>query len=197
MKKLLILSLGIVLTSALYAQKGKEKAGSNPKKEARDVILGTESKNEKARPEKSASKKSEEAIWDGTSEKGGPKPSKNQPAKVRAAFQRDYPNATHVRWSKYRGDWTASFGNGITSSTAVYHANGQRKDTRTVVPKADVPKVILEDILKKRPRSLFGDIVKIEVPQLAKDIFRIKTIESGSPRFTFYDARGSEVKYDY
>ena len=116
---------------------------------------------------------------------------------MRAAFQRDYPNATHVRWSKYRGDWTASFGNGITSSTAVYHANGQRKDTRTVVPKADVPKVILEDILKKRPRSLFGDIVKIEVPQLAKDIFRIKTIESGSPRFTFYDARGSEVKYDY
>ena len=100
MKKLLILSLGIVLTSALYAQKGKEKPGSNPKKEARDVILGTESKNEKARPEKSASKKSEEAIWDGTSEKGGPKPSKNQPAKVRAAFQRDYPNATHVRWSK-------------------------------------------------------------------------------------------------
>ena len=44
MKKLLILSLGIVLTSAIYAQKGKEKAASNPKKEARDVILGSEAK---------------------------------------------------------------------------------------------------------------------------------------------------------
>ena len=28
----------------------------------------------------------------------GPIPSKNQPAKVRAAFQRDYPNAGNVSW---------------------------------------------------------------------------------------------------
>ena len=53
-------------------------------------------------------------AWEGTSDKrdNGPKLSKNQQAKVRTAFQRDYPNPTNINRSKYRGDWTAIFGNG-------------------------------------------------------------------------------------
>jgi hypothetical protein len=42
-----------------------------------------------------------------------------------------------------------------------------------------------------------SDAVKIEVPRAVKEIFRVKTIESGTPRFTFYNADGKEVNYDY
>lgn len=203
MKKLIILSLSVFLCTALMAQKGKNKntGGNDPKKEARDIILGG-SKNEGpsgGQTGNTTSKRSDEVIWAGTSEKGGggPKPSKNQPAKVRSAFQNDYPNATNVRWSKYRGDWTATFGNGPITSTAVYHANGQRKDTRTVVSRPQVPKIIIDDILKRKPRVQLSDIVKIEVPQAARDIFRIRTVEGGTSRYMFYDAGGVEVKYNY
>ena len=42
-----------------------------------------------------------------------------------------------------------------------------------------------------------SDIVKIEVPESTKNIFRVKTIEANGPKFNFFDADGKEVKYDY
>lgn len=58
--------------------------------------------------------------------------SKNQPAKVRAAFHRDFPNATNVTWTKDRGYWTATFSNGIlNTNTVTYAANGQRISGRS------------------------------------------------------------------
>lgn len=192
MKKLLTMSLACILCTVIFAQKQKDKTNKtgNPKQEARTVVLGTE---------KQKGNKNTDGIWEGTkdSDGGAPKPSKNQPAKVRAAFAKDYPGATAVSWSKYRGDWTVTFNNGLARSVAVYHANGQRKDTRTLVQKTQLPKIILDDIFKRRPNAQLGDIVKIEAPQVIKDIFRIKTIEAGTPRFTFYNTEGKEVKYEY
>lgn len=52
--------------------------------------------------------------------------SKNLPAKVRAAFSNDYPNATNVTWTKSNGHWTATFPNGIYRRSVTYAANGQR-----------------------------------------------------------------------
>ncbi len=190
MKKLSLLLLAFTISGTLLAQKGKNKdKKENPKTEARDKILGKDKKSPK---------KDDAAIWEGTKDKdgGGPKPSKNQPAKVREAFRKDYPNATNVSWSKYRGDWTASFGNGLVRSTAVYHANGERKDTRTLIEHKSLPQTII-DIFKKRNAVEMGNIVKIEVPQAVKDVFRIRTVESGKVRFEFYDAGGQEVKYEY
>jgi hypothetical protein len=191
MKKLLIISTACILFTGVSAQK-KEKntKADNPRQEARDVVLS---------PQKEKASKNTDIIWEGTKDSDGgvPKPSKNQPAKVRASFAKDYPNATSVSWSKYRGDWTATFNNGISRSVAVYHANGQRKDTRTVVQKTQLPKIILDDIFKRRPNVQLSDVIRIEVPQAVKDIFRIKTVEAGVPRFSFYNADGKEVKYDY
>lgn len=195
MKKLFSFCFTFLVCASLFAQKEKQKnnKAENQKQEARNVVLGE--------PKNSSGKNGKEpdAIWDGTKDHdgGSPKASKNQPAKVRSAFASDYPNATNVTWSKYRGDWTATFNNGIIRSVAVYHANGQRKDTRTVIQKPQVPKIIIDDIFRKRPRSQLGDIVKIEVPEAVKDIFRIKTIEAGTPRFSFYNTDGKEVSYDY
>ena len=152
-----------------------------------------------ANKDKEEKQKHHTAIWEGTKDTdgGGPKPSKNQPAKVRAAFKRDYPNATSVSWTKYRGDWTATFRRGLVGwSTAVYHANGERRDTRTPVPQAEIPRKI-EDIFRKRPDTRLEDVIKIEIPKTIKDIFRIKTVVDGTARFVFYDADGQEVQYNY
>lgn len=190
MKKLSIFCIAFLTSTSLFAQKQKINKSGNQKQEARNAVLGQQKDKEN---------KGVDAIWDGTKDFNGesPKPSKNQPAKVRDAFAKDYPNATNVSWSKYRGDWTATFNNGLDRSVAVYHANGQRKDTRTVIQKTRLPKVILDDIFKKRRNAQLSDIVKIEVPQSVKDIFRVKILESGTPRFSFYDTNGKEVTYDY
>lgn len=57
--------------------------------------------------------------------------SKNTPRKVGDAFNRDFPNATSVSWTKNQGSWTANYRNGGIlggSGTATYRANGQRVD---------------------------------------------------------------------
>jgi hypothetical protein len=189
MKKLLLFIFALVYCTIITAQK-KQAPGKGHK--INKVHKKTNKKPSNKKPET-------DAFWEGTGDGdgGGPKPSRNQPAKVRSAFQEDYPTAANVSWHKYRGDWTATFGNGAVTSTAVYHANGQRKDTRTVVSRPQVPKVILDDILKRKPRVQLSDIVKIEAPQVVKDIFRIRTIEGGTSRYLFYDAGGMEVKYNY
>jgi hypothetical protein len=208
MRKTIMFLLAIAIGTSLLAQKGNDKSkDENAKKDARETVLGKEKGKGNTSSDKSKSNSdnktakskgnNDNAIWDGTKDTdgGGPKPSKNQPAKVRSAFAKDYPNAANVSWSKYRGDWTATFSNGITKSTAVYHANGQRKDTRTVIPQPQLPKTI-SDIFKKKQVEP-SDIVKIEVPELLKNVYRIKSIQAGSPKFNFYDADGKEVKYDY
>ena len=57
--------------------------------------------------------------------------SKNTPRKVSDAFNRDFPNATSVSWTKNQGSWTANYRNGGIlggSGNATYRANGQRVD---------------------------------------------------------------------
>lgn len=207
MRKLLLFSATLLLSTTLLAQKGKGNA-----QKSRDVVLGTgggtttpteqttSSKGKKEQGSQQTTNRSSNPIWEGTSgpEGGGQgKPSKNQPAKVRAAFARDYPNATGVSWSKYRGDWTATFNNGATRSTAIYHANGERRDTRTVVTQSQTPRSILEGIIKKAPGTRIGDIVKVEAPKSVSDIFRIKTTLGGTTRYLFYNTQGLQVSYDY
>jgi hypothetical protein len=207
MKKIVLVLSAFTISLSILAQgnsgnnkaKGKDKnspsATANPGNS--DKAKGND--KEKADKEKKEKTDHDTKIWEGTSDKGGsgPKASKNQPAKVREAFQRDYPNATNVYWTKYRGDWTATFGNGVWRSTAVYHANGERRDTRTPVPAENVPRKIFDIFRNKRPDAKLDEAIKIEVPKTVKDIFRIKDIINGKAEFNYYDADGNEVKYDY
>jgi hypothetical protein len=188
MKKLPLI---LILVASLSFQAIGQGNG-NGKSKNKDKVTPVNNENDKN------SHNHEIIIWEGTKDKdgGGPKPSKNQPAKVRAAFKQDYPYATNVRWSKYRGDWTATFGNGFIWSTAVYHANGQRRDTRTPILLPQLPPILV-GIFKKRPEIQLGVIIKIEVPQVIKDIFRVKAITDGVSKFLFYNADGLEVQYDY
>ena len=171
----------------------KRKNKEQKEKEEKDV---KEAKEEKEKIEKDEHNKK---VWEGTSGKRGkgPKSSKNQPAKVRAAFQSDYPYATNVSWSKYRGDWIATFGNGLVMSTAVYHANGERRDTRTPIKRNEVPRNVLDSIFKRGSSTRLDDIIKIEPPGVTKNIFRIKDIILGNPEYFYYDSDGWLVKYNY
>jgi hypothetical protein len=185
----------IAFSSSIFSQgKRSEKSKQKNKKE---VIENTKAKKD------NIDKKERDIysgkVWEGTNDKdgGGPKYSKNQPAKVRQSFQRDYPNAINVYWTKYRGDWTATFGNGLFRSTAVYHANGDRRDTRTLVLRDKIPRSIIDIILKRRPEAKVDDAIRIEIPKTIKEIFRIKNIIDGKPAFEYYNTDGLQVQYDY
>ncbi len=197
MKKIIILfSLFTISLAVLSQGKSGEKGNGKNKVKNENVDKVKEKKDNKSKDEK---KINNEQIWEGTYDKSGegPKFSKNQPAKVRQAFQRDYPGAINVYWTKYRGDWTATFGNGLYRSTAIYHANGERRDTRTPVLRDKIPRNIIDVILKRRPETRIDDAIKIEVPKTIKDIFRIKNIIEGKTTYEYYNADGLQVQYDY
>lgn len=121
--------------------------------------------------------------------------SSHQPAKVMAAFQRDYPNARNVTWGKYRGDWTATFGNGLFRSTAVYHANGERRDTRTGITRNNLPgDVSIWDQIFRRNQIQQNNIVQIEQPQSGNLIYRL--INAAGNAY-FYNQLGQQVNYNY
>lgn len=198
MKKFLLVITGFIFSLTIIAQ-GKSGDKGKGKDKSKNEKSINQKNSEQVAKEKKEKEEHSKKVWEGTYGKRGkgPKSSKNQPAKVRAAFQRDYPAASNVSWSKYRGDWTATFGNGLFMSTALYHANGERRDTRTPVTKNEVPGNVLDSIFRRRPGTKLEDIIKIEVPNAVKDIFRIKDIIQGKPEYFYYNSDGQLVKYNY
>ncbi len=118
---------------------------------------------------------------------------KNQPKKVQSALLRDYPNASNVVWSKYKGDYTATFNNGAWRSTAVYHANGERRDTRTPLTRDQLPGSIWDKIFR-RDNVTPTEYVQIERPSTLQKIYRIV---SGNNATYYYDQNGNRVSYNY
>jgi hypothetical protein len=200
MKRLFLLFTAFTISLLMLAQGNSQGKGKDKQKDKTDKTTGSDNSKDKEKTDKEKKELDDhnKKIWDGTSDKGsGSKPSKNQPAKVRSSFQRDYPNASNVYWTKYRGDWTVTFGNGLYRSTAIYHANGERRDTRTPIVKEKLPRNIFDSIFKRRPDTKLDEAIKIEIPKAVKDIFRIKEIIQGKTEYSYYDADGRLVKYDY
>jgi hypothetical protein len=82
-------------------------------------------------------------------------------------------------------------------STALYHANGERRDTRTLVTRNETPQNVLNSIFKRSPGTRLENIIKIEVPNIGTDIFRVKDIIQGKPMYFYYNSDGQLVKYNY
>lgn len=190
MKKYLLLFAAVAITATGIAQgnsqgKGNGKAKNKPAKESKGLEKHDDVKDD--------------GIWNGTQNTSVGKQSKNQPAKVRAAFQNDYPNAANVVWSKYRGDWTATFNSGLGRSTAIYHANGERRDTRTSINRDQLPnRTIWDDIFRRDRVTPVGNVVQIQSPSLGAEIFRFATQVAGSQlQYRFYNSNGQKVQYNY
>lgn len=201
MKNIFFIVCALLLSVCISAQgnsggKGKDKQKDKGNVSQNDSPGKSKDKN-KEKEDKAKNDEHDRKVWDGVGNNSCLKPSKNQPAKVRSSFSRDFPNAVNIRWTKCRGDWTATFGNGLIRSTAVYHANGDRRDTRTPIFQNQLPPVVLDSIFKKRPRINLGDIIRIELPNLAQDIFRIKDATDQKSEFIFLNALGEIIKYDY
>jgi preprotein translocase subunit SecG len=201
MKKVFFIVCTLLLSVCISAQGNSGNKGKDKQKDKDSVSQndqkGKSKEKEKTKEDKNNNDEHDRKVWDGVGNNSCLKPSKNQPAKVRTSFSRDFPNAINIRWTKCRGDWTATFSNGLIRSTAVYHANGDRRDTRTPIFQNKLPRVVLDSIFKKRPRINLGDIIKIELPNLAQDIFRIKDATDQKSEFIFLNALGEIVKYDY
>ena len=208
MKKILLLLTVLTFSLTIFSQgnsgnKGKSKNNPSVSQSDDRGNSGDKGKSKqkpgKEKEDKAKNDDHDRKVWDGVDGGSGcGKVSKNQPAKVRQNFQRDYPNASNVTWTKCRGDWTATFNGVIFRSTAVYHANGDRRDTRTPVNQEDIPRRILDEIFKKRPvGSRIEDAIKIEVPNAVKEIFRIKNVLEGKSQYEYYNADGVRVEYDY
>jgi hypothetical protein len=209
MKQAFFIAASILISLSVAAQgnsggKGKNKqtksAASQGQAQNKEKEKGKEKKKSDSKGSDDQQKKTHDGkVWEGTydNENDGPKPSKNQPAKVREAFAADYPGAQNVTWSKYRGDWTATFRNGAFTSTAVYHANGDRRDTRTPVTRQELPRTIFDEIFKKRPQSQTEEVIKVDLPEKNRHLYRIKEILDGKAKFYFVDQDGKEVTYNY
>ncbi len=162
MKKLLILCIASTMITFSWAQ-GKEKKSKKPHDKEYKHSKKSDDKYEKDDEHNSdvfGSKddgKTGKGNDDWNRENGGydnsnKKYSKNQPARVRAAFESDYPNATNVRWTKSRGDWTATFNNGVLRNRmqVTYHANGERRDSRYRTRKDNDQSSVFDRIFKRR-----------------------------------------------
>lgn len=202
MKKLLFFATAVTLSLSGLAQ-GKSQGKGQGKSKGQH----SEGKDKGKPPQQQSDGKTDvhynQKVWGGTNDGNGgkgPKPSKNQPAKVSEAFYRDYPGATNVVWSKYRGDWTATFGSGLFGTrTAVYHANGQRRDTRSVINRSQLPGggTVWEKIFKRDAVNPATEVVQVERPGIIDKIFRVGSVGNTTMKYLFYNANGSQVQYDY
>ncbi len=140
MKKLLVLILSFTIATGGFAQEkgnGKDKKSKDKSYKHSNKSHGRQEKDDEnntelfGRKKEKSSHKRDDDSWkkDGDYENHGGKYSKNQPAKVREAFDRDYPNARDVRWTKNKGNWTATFHTGGLFNRRIkasYHANGEK-----------------------------------------------------------------------
>ena len=174
----------IVLISANSLAQGNSHGKAKGKDKHEADISNSKEENE--------GNKGKEKKWkNGNSSHAGY--SNHQPKKVAAALLRDYPGATNVSWSKYKGDYTATFNSGIWRSTAVYHANGERRDTRTVLTRAQLPGTIWDRIFR-RDHVAPTQYIQIERPSTIDKIFRIL---SANNTVYYYDQNGNRVTYSY
>jgi hypothetical protein len=170
MKKIFLFIVIASVSISSIAQGNSQGKGNDKSKD--------KNKNEQQNPNSNSSQKGYE---------------KNQPKKVTSAFYRDYPGASNVTWSKYKGDYTATFSNGPWRSTAVYHANGERRDTRTPLTRKQLPGTIWDKIFK-RDNLVPVEYIQIESPSNPGLIFRIV---STNKKAYYYDQNGNKVSYNY
>jgi hypothetical protein len=208
MKKLLLLVTAITLSVAGIAQGKSQGRGHGKSKDTQAAAKGKgQQVKGKANGQQSENGKADvqfnRKVWAGTNDGNGgrgPLPSRNQPAKVREAFYRDYPGATNVVWSKYHGNWTATFGSGLFGTrTAIYHANGERRDTRSVVNRNQLPGggTVWDKVFKRDGITPANEVIQVERPGIIDRIFRVGTVGNTAMKYLFYNENGNRVQYSY
>lgn len=184
MKQFITLSVFLLAGLIGFAQ-GKSKEKTKDKQKTDKTVQTTNANNN--------SNSGQNAKNDAnTQQNGNSKARKNIPTKVGSAFTGEYPNAVNATWTKNRGDWTVVFGNGVWRSTATYHSNGERVDTRTTMPREQAPRPVLDEIFRRFPKGSPTDVIKIEKPK-NPNLFQIIMEQAGKKRTFVFDESGKLV----
>lgn len=177
MKQIITIIIFLMATVVGFAQ-GKSKEKTKDKQKPDKTVQTTNGNNNQ--------------NTSNAQQNGNSKLRKNIPTKVGSSFAGEYPNAVNATWTKNRGDWTVVFGNGIWRSTATYHSNGERVDTRTPMTREQAPRPVLDEILRRFPKGTPGDVIKIEKPK-NPDLFQIIMEQAGKKRTFVFDESGKLV----
>lgn len=176
----MVLLLSLTGLMAQGQGKGKEKQHTSDKAQGKKI-------------EKKEDDVSVQGQGNGKSGKGNSKTRINIPTQVRNSFQSDYPGAQNAVWTKNRGDWTVTFNGGyFYKSTATYHSNGDRVDTRTKWRKEETPRNVLDSILRRFPKTNPTDIFKIEKPK-NPNLFQVILEAAGKKKILVVDENGKLI----
>ncbi len=178
--------------SGAGAENSKTVPGSKQHESSKDDDDDHEFKKDKKDKKDKKEKQKEFKDDDDGNGNGNSKTRINIPTQVRNSFNRDYPNAMNAVWTKNKGDWTVTFGNSNWNSTATYHSNGERVDTRTPVRRDETPQPVQEEILKRFPQTNPKDIIRIEKPK-NPNLFQVVVEQAGKIKTMVFDEKGKLV----
>lgn len=82
------------------------------------------------------------------------------PAKVTAAFAKEFPNKK-AKWEKEEGNYEAEFSLNGTDASAVYDANGNRKELEVEINSKDLNPSILDYLKKNYATYKINEAAKI------------------------------------
>src|SRR5678816_3737656 len=105
MKKSFIIIVLLAISATVFAQgKGKEKQKEKENPTQAEQVKAKDKDKVKEKDNNKVSNPGmddhDRKVWAGIGDQGCAQPSKNQPAKVTAAFNKDYPAAVNARWTK-------------------------------------------------------------------------------------------------
>jgi len=83
------------------------------------------------------------------------------PPKVIIAFTKTFPKASHVKWSKEKNDYEASFHFKGKKESAVFHREGKLMETEVEIAANELPKAVVDYVSKKYPKKKIDEAAKI------------------------------------
>lgn len=87
---------------------------------------------------------------------------KDVPEMVRDKFSSSYSNATHVKWTKEKFDFEASFKNGDKQISVNFDEKGNVVETETGIKLSELPIEVRESVLKDYSKYKISETARIE-----------------------------------
>ena len=83
------------------------------------------------------------------------------PADAKAAFEKAYPGATKVKWSREKEDFEVNFLLAAKEMAAVYAGNGVLKETEETIAVKNLPQPVLAYIKQHYSKAVIKEAAKI------------------------------------
>ena len=116
------------------------------------------------------------------------------PEVVKKVFQQKFPTAKKVKWEKEKNnDFEASFILNDKEVSAVYSIDGQLKETETEIAVSELPKSVIDALVKKDANAKIEEAEKIERSDNTI-IYETEVKINKKKRELLFDSNGNEVK---